>query len=135
MATAPATGDAYKRSAEICEELNDTRQIFPVLYGLCLYHLYGAELAEAATAADRLLRIAQPSGNRDLAFFANRAVGVTALPAGNFGKARDHLDRVALVRSLDDVLLGLRTAPRLAETAYPVWQITCRSCPAPGLRS
>jgi hypothetical protein len=28
-----------------------------------------------------------------------------------------HGDRVALVRSLDDVLLGLRTAPRLAETA------------------
>jgi hypothetical protein len=28
-----------------------------------------------------------------------------------------HGDRAALVRSLDDVLLGLRTAPRLAETA------------------
>ena len=28
-----------------------------------------------------------------------------------------HGDRVALVRSLDDTLLGLRNAPRLAETA------------------
>jgi hypothetical protein len=28
-----------------------------------------------------------------------------------------HGDRAALVRSLDDVLLGLRAAPRLAETA------------------
>jgi hypothetical protein len=33
----------------------------PVLYGLCLYHLYGAELAEAATAADRLMKLAQQS--------------------------------------------------------------------------
>ncbi len=71
---APETGEAYKRSAEICEELSDTRQIFPVLYGLCLYHLYGAELAEAATAAERLRQIAQPSGDRDLAFFASWAV-------------------------------------------------------------
>jgi predicted ATPase len=84
---APATGEAYKRSAELCEELSNTRQLFPVLYGLCLCHLFGAELAEAATAADRLMKLAQPSSDRDLAFFANRAVGVSALPAGNFEKA------------------------------------------------
>jgi len=94
---APATGEAYKRSAEICEELSNTRQLFPVLYGLCLYHLYGAELAEAATVADRLMKLAQPGDDRDLAFFANRAVGVSALPAGNFAKARDHLDRALTV--------------------------------------
>jgi predicted ATPase len=94
---APATGKAYKRSAELCEELSNTRQLFPVLYGLCLYHLYGAELAESAAAADRLMKLAQPSGDRDFVFFANRAVGVSALPAGNFGKARDHLDRALTV--------------------------------------
>jgi predicted ATPase len=90
---APATGRAYKRAAELCEELGETRQLFPVLYGLCLYHLYGAELPEAAVAADRLLKLAEPSKDDGLAFFAHRAVGVSALPAGEFAKARAHLDR------------------------------------------
>jgi hypothetical protein len=43
----PATGSAYRRAAELCEELGETRELFPVLYGLCLYHLYGADLPTA----------------------------------------------------------------------------------------
>ena len=44
---APATGEAYRRAIKLCEELGDARELFPALYGLCLYHLYAAELSEA----------------------------------------------------------------------------------------
>jgi predicted ATPase len=52
------TGDAYRRASEPCEKLGETRELFPVLYGLCLYHLYGAELRQAKLVAERLLDLA-----------------------------------------------------------------------------
>jgi class 3 adenylate cyclase len=51
---ARATGDAYRRASDLCEELGETSQLFPVLYGLCLYHLYAAQLPDAKSAAERL---------------------------------------------------------------------------------
>ncbi|HWK63975.1 MAG TPA: adenylate/guanylate cyclase domain-containing protein [Rhizobiaceae bacterium] len=88
---APETGAAYIRAKELCEELGEVREAFPVLYGLCLYHLYAAELSEARRAADRLLELASSSHDRGLSFFAHRAAGVSALPAGEFSRARAHL--------------------------------------------
>jgi predicted ATPase len=89
---APATGEAYRRAAELCDELGDGQGLFPVLYGLCLYHLYAAELREARAVAGRLLRLAEAEQDRGLSFFAHRAAGVTALPAGHFVAARSHLE-------------------------------------------
>ena len=90
----PATGAAYRRASELCEELGETGALFPVLYGLCLYHLYGAELPEARATAGRLLKLAEEGdGGSGLLFFGHRAAGVTALPAGDFLAARTHLER------------------------------------------
>ena len=90
---ARATGDAYRRAAELCEELGETRELFPVLYGLCLYHLYGAELAESMAVGKRLLKLAESTDDHGLLFFAQRAAGVSALPAGDFTSARFHLEQ------------------------------------------
>jgi class 3 adenylate cyclase/predicted ATPase len=88
---APPTGAAYGRARELCDELGDTRELFPVLYGLSLYHLYAGELSEARRCADRLLHLAEASSDRGLSFFAHRAAGVSALPTGEFARARAHL--------------------------------------------
>ncbi|THK34019.1 adenylate cyclase [Ensifer sp. MPMI2T] len=88
---APETGAAYARAKDLCEELGEVREAFPVLYGLCLYHLYAAELSEARRATDRLLELASSSNDRGLSFFAHRAAGVSAVPAGEFLRARAHL--------------------------------------------
>lgn len=89
---APETGAAYSRAQDLCVELGEIYEQFPVLYGLCLYHLYAAELPEARRAADQLLELARASNDRKLSFFAHRAAGVSALPAGEFSRARAHLN-------------------------------------------
>jgi class 3 adenylate cyclase/predicted ATPase len=89
---APATREAYRRAVELCDELGDRRGLFPVLYGLCLYHLYAAELREARAVAGRLLTLAEAEQDHNLSFFAHRAAGVSALPAGDFVSARSHLE-------------------------------------------
>jgi class 3 adenylate cyclase/predicted ATPase len=90
---APQTGEAYQRAREICERLGDIRELFPVLYGLCLFHLYGADLNNARAASDHLLELASTSDDRGLLFFAHRAAGVSRYPAGDLIAARDHLER------------------------------------------
>jgi predicted ATPase len=90
---APQTEQAYERAREICERLDDTDALFPVLYGLCLFHLYAADLTSSRAASDRLLELARTSDDRGRLFFAHRAAGVSNYPAGNLLTARKHLQR------------------------------------------
>ena len=90
---APQTGQAYERAREICERLGDTEALFPVLYGLCLFHLYAADLTSSRAASDRLLELARTSDDRGRLFFAHRAAGVSHYPAGNLLTAKKHLER------------------------------------------
>jgi predicted ATPase len=103
---ARATGRAYRRASDLCEELGETRELFPVLYGLCLYYLYGAQLPDAKSVAERLLKLAETTGDHGLLFFAHRAAGVSALPAGDFSQARFHLEQALTIYDL-----GLHRAP------------------------
>ncbi|TIS62351.1 adenylate/guanylate cyclase domain-containing protein, partial [Mesorhizobium sp.] len=90
---APATGEAYRRALDLCEELGEQGEIFPVVYGLCLYQLYRAALADMMSGAERLLALAEAGNDRNRLFFAHRAVGVSAFPAGDFPRARFHLEQ------------------------------------------
>ncbi|MBA2385390.1 MAG: hypothetical protein H0V68_12115, partial [Actinobacteria bacterium] len=66
-----------------------------------------SEERRAIHAALRALRDGEPASERAAASVRRALVA-----------ALRHGDRIALLRSLDDALLGLRTAPRLARTAY-----------------
>ncbi|HET6469684.1 MAG TPA: AAA family ATPase [Geminicoccaceae bacterium] len=90
---APETEEAYQRARGLCERLDERRLLFPVLYGLCLFHLYAAEIDGARDASARLLELAATSNDRGSHFFAHRAAGVAAYPAGLFPEARHHLER------------------------------------------
>ena len=90
---ATPTGRAYERALELTERLGELSELFPVLYGLCLYHLYGAELAAANADAQRLIDLAKAGNDHGFLFFAHRAAGVSALPVGRFAEARTHLER------------------------------------------
>ena len=90
---APETGRAYERALELAERIGDLGELFPVLYGLCLYHLYGADLAAAGEAAQRLIGLAAAGDDAGFQFFAHRAAGVSAYPVGEFSAARGHLER------------------------------------------
>jgi predicted ATPase/class 3 adenylate cyclase len=89
--SAPQVGAAYARARELCDQLGDVPQWFAVRYGQCIFHLYRAELNQSRESAEDLLRAAKLHDNDDLWFFAHRAMGVAALPRGDFEAARQHL--------------------------------------------
>jgi predicted ATPase len=90
---APETGTAYVEARALSQQLDDIPQLFAVMYGQCLFHLYRAELAEAGETAQHLLDRAEKGDDIDLRFFAHRATGVVSLPRGRFADARRHLEQ------------------------------------------
>ena len=96
------SGKTYERARDLCERLNDIRQLFPVLYGLCLFHLYAADLDAAQAASNRQLEMAEASGDRGLLFFAHRSAGVSSYPAGDLVGARKNLEQALALYDPDE---------------------------------
>jgi class 3 adenylate cyclase/tetratricopeptide (TPR) repeat protein len=76
---APDVQRAYGRAHELCRQLGDTPQLFPVLRGLYVYHLLRGELPEAHALGHQLTEIAKETGDDGQALEANFALGQTLL--------------------------------------------------------
>src|ERR1700730_18279822 len=74
---APDVQRAYGRAHELCRQLGDTPQLFPVLRGLYVYHLLRGELPEAHALGHQLVEIAEGTGDDGQALEANFALGQT----------------------------------------------------------
>ena len=59
----PETGKAYKRARELCHEIGDAPQLFPVLFGLWEFFQNQGDLEAAVDVAEQMLGLAQ-SGRR-----------------------------------------------------------------------
>src|SRR5262249_17659154 len=69
----------YGRAHDLCRQLGDTPQLFPVLRGLYVYHLLRGELPEAHALGHQLIEIAKETGDDGQALEANFALGQTFL--------------------------------------------------------
>ena len=56
---APEVQHAYDRARELCRQVGETPQLFPVLRGLSTFYIVRAELQTAHELAEELLRLAQ----------------------------------------------------------------------------
>src|SRR5262249_4936599 len=57
--TAPEVGAVYSRARELCQQLGDTPELFPVLFGLWVFYTVQAELQTAHELGERCLRLAR----------------------------------------------------------------------------
>jgi predicted ATPase len=100
--SAPETGQAYARARELCSRLGETRQIFPVLYGIWTFHVVRADHATALEVALECLQRAQSSEDLSALLMGHRIVGSSCFIAGDCEAARDHLEKaLALFNSQD----------------------------------
>jgi predicted ATPase len=88
----PATGQAYARAAELCEQNGETSLLAPALHGLIVFHFSRAELAPALALAERALAAAE---REDLAarVAGHFSLGWVSLALGRLGAACKHLER------------------------------------------
>jgi len=94
---APETGKVYTRARELCQQVGETPQLFPVLYGLWAFHLVRAELQTARKLAEQLLGLAESQQNTAFLVQACFALGVTLLALGELSAARKYLEQGSVV--------------------------------------
>ena len=78
---------------ELCQQVGETRQLFPVLFGLRTFHLVRGEFHAARELGEQLLGLAQREQDPALLVEAYRALGSTLFHLGEFGAAQAHLEQ------------------------------------------
>jgi predicted ATPase len=88
---------AYTRTRELCEQLGDSTELFPALYGLCTVRLLRGEVRKAYELAEQLLLLAQTVNDPTLLPHAQHSVGSNSYWMGEFLSAREHLESAIML--------------------------------------
>jgi predicted ATPase/class 3 adenylate cyclase len=91
---APETGEAYKRARVLCERLGETRQLFPVLWGLTVFHINRGEPSTGYAIAEEMLRLAKQQDDAAVRVASHRALSAALYHLGEFARTRAHLEQV-----------------------------------------
>jgi class 3 adenylate cyclase/predicted ATPase len=89
---APEVGRARVRAQELCQQVGETPQLFPVVFGLWAFNLVRGELRMARELGTRLLGLAEGVGDAALLLEAHRVMGATLFFVGELAQARQHLE-------------------------------------------
>jgi len=110
---APEVERTYTRAVELCEQVGETPQLFPVLFGLWLFSLTRLDMQAARERAERLLYLAQSTHDPALLLEAHRAVGSSLYWLGEFVSAQKHLEQaLTLYNSQQHRALGDSPSPQ-----------------------
>ncbi len=90
---AEETGRAFSRARELCEELGDAPQLFPVLYGEWAYQLVRARFPIAGEFARQFLDRATARQEPAALVVGHRIAGLSAFMLGDFSQAEVHYEQ------------------------------------------
>lgn len=89
---APEVQEALARATDLCAQLDEAEQLFPVRAGIWNFHLIRAELAQAQEHAVQLWRLAEARRHTALTLEASMTLGSTLFHAGEFIPAQTSLE-------------------------------------------
>ena len=89
----PEVERAYGRARELCEHVDETPRLFPVLHGLGWFYLVRGATDAAREVGARLWAMAESTGDSAIRLAAHNALGLLSFYGGEFEAALDHLDR------------------------------------------
>jgi predicted ATPase len=84
---------AYARARELCQQVGESSQLFPALYGLCMFYTVRAEFQASRELAEQLFSLAQRVQDPALLLAAHRVMGTTMFWLGHMASARAHLEQ------------------------------------------
>ncbi len=91
--SAPEVEKVYSRALGLCQQVGETPELFPALFGLWAFYLLRAEYQIAHTLAERLLSLAQSLQDSSLLLLAHFALGDVLFWLGELVPARKHLEQ------------------------------------------
>jgi predicted ATPase len=89
---APEVEHAYTQARVLCQQVGETPELVPVLFGLWRFYLVRSQLHTARELGDTLLRLAQRAQDPTLAVVAHYTLGATWFCLGALPIARQHLE-------------------------------------------
>jgi adenylate cyclase len=123
---APEVAQAYTRARELCQQMGETPDVFPVLRGLWVFHEARAELQVAQELAEQLLVLAQRLQDSVHLIEAHRALGNTLFWQGEFAPARGHLEQGIVLYDFQqhrDLAFLYGTDPAVICLSYAAWAL------------
>jgi class 3 adenylate cyclase/predicted ATPase len=120
---APEVEQAYTRARELCRQVGDSPQAFPLLSRLWRFHQGRAEHEQARDAAEQMVAIARHADDTGLLREAHGALGQVLYLRGELPAARAHLEEAI---ALSDPEEGELPAARFSHGAA----IAARACAA-----
>jgi predicted ATPase len=89
----PDVAQAYTRARALCQHVEDTPQLFPVLWGLWVFYFARGEIQTGHELAEQLLTLAHRINDPGLSLEAHFALGVNLQQLGNVVAARAHMEQ------------------------------------------
>ena len=129
---APEVGQAYARSRELVQYVDNPHQLVRVLYGVWVYYLTRAEFQTALELAEEILALAALQDSENGRLRGHNAMGSTLCFLGEFKRAYHHLtqgmaceaSRPSRMASPADAIV-----PQVANFAYASWALWCMGYP------
>jgi TOMM system kinase/cyclase fusion protein len=135
--TAPEVAATYGRARQLCEDLGDRQQLFPILFGLWRSAYVRAQLPAARALGEQLLRLAASQADPALLVDAHGALGQTLCIQGELTLAREHLQQVvALYEPQQHLAMAFRFGydPGVYARAVEGWVLWLLGYPEQALR-
>jgi predicted ATPase len=120
---------AYTRARELCRQVGETPELFPILWGLWRFYVVRAAYQTARELAEQCLSLAQRVHDPGLLLVAHHALGGTLYHLGEFTRGRAHLEQgLALYDRQQHQHLAFRYGMDigvwcLSYGAWPLWQL------------
>ncbi|MBI3301447.1 MAG: hypothetical protein HYZ72_05130 [Deltaproteobacteria bacterium] len=90
---ASEVGKAYARARELCRQVRETAQLFPVLLGLHRFYVVRGELQTARELAEQCLALAQREQDPALLLEAHYVMGAILFVQGEIARTREHIEQ------------------------------------------
>ena len=133
--TAPEVEKTVLRARELCQQLGETPQLFPVLLRLWCFIEPGG-IPDAHELAKQMMRLAQSVQDRYFLSVAHVTLGGTLYWLGELTSARPHLEQaIALYDPQKHSRPTVSTAdPRVDSLSYVAWTLWCLGYPDQALK-
>ncbi len=92
--SAPEFEGTITRARELCRQLGETPQLFPVMFKLCAYSLLRGEMKTAREIGEQMLHLAKTAQDPDLLLEASTGLGSALFYLGELVPAREHFEKI-----------------------------------------
>jgi TOMM system kinase/cyclase fusion protein len=123
---APEVEYAYTRARELCHQVGETPQLFPVLMGLCMLYRQRGAFQTARQVGEQCLALAQHVDEPALLLEAHCALGVPLFYLGELALSQFHLEQGSALYDLQQYRshafrYGLDPGVNCLLVAWPLW--------------